>query len=401
MNHHPQDSLRRVLNLPVIRSTSPSLAEAMRTCLLRAALSRTPGVNAFVLGNPKAWLGIAYHAVLERLPELSAAGEGASVLIETIWNEEISRLEQEAAAHPLNRRFGQSTSWRGYFLALATVKLRAEDMLPSSQGEPSPSAPASRERVFREDDCTAFSGKLRGKPDLGSSEEIVDFKTGNLYEEDDGDSAPAVKQAYVRQLRIYAYLVHEATGKWARRGLLYPIAGPPVIVNLDPVACTTEAQEAVALLDQYNATVAKSEDHAALASPAPDACRWCPYQAICPAFWMVADESWADTLAGEALGGRLQAAPQAVHGGTAYALSLAVDSGTIERVMTSISPFPAAIHDVAAELSSGDRVRIVGLRRGKNEALFPTLRTVLVPESSVPVIQMPSEGDASGAGPKL
>lgn len=58
------------LELPLIPVTNPSLAESMRACLLRAGLSKVPGVWAFVLGNPKAWLGTAYHGVLEQLPEL-------------------------------------------------------------------------------------------------------------------------------------------------------------------------------------------------------------------------------------------------------------------------------------------------------------------------------------------
>jgi hypothetical protein len=39
-----------------LESTSPALAEVMRQCPLRAGLSRAAGVDAYVLGNPKAWL---------------------------------------------------------------------------------------------------------------------------------------------------------------------------------------------------------------------------------------------------------------------------------------------------------------------------------------------------------
>src|SRR5262249_1710927 len=54
------------LALPEIRATSPTLAETMRSCLMRAGLSRASGSSSFVLGNPKAWLGTAYHEVLEK-----------------------------------------------------------------------------------------------------------------------------------------------------------------------------------------------------------------------------------------------------------------------------------------------------------------------------------------------
>jgi hypothetical protein len=56
------------LKLPQIRATSPTLAETMRACFLRAGLSRATASSKFVLGNPKAWLGTAYHEVLEVQP---------------------------------------------------------------------------------------------------------------------------------------------------------------------------------------------------------------------------------------------------------------------------------------------------------------------------------------------
>ncbi len=55
------------LELPEIRATSPTLAETMRACLLRAGFSRARGSSNFVLGNPKAWLCTAYHEVLAKI----------------------------------------------------------------------------------------------------------------------------------------------------------------------------------------------------------------------------------------------------------------------------------------------------------------------------------------------
>jgi hypothetical protein len=232
----------------------------------------------------------------------------------------------------------------------------------------------------------AFSGKLKGKPDLGRGEEIIDFKTGSIYETDELDAPPALKEAYVRQLRIYAYLVHEAVGRWPRRGLLYPIAGSPVEVELDPAACTREAIEAVALLDRYNDALGRSADPADLASASPDTCRWCPYKLACPAFWKSADPSWAGALDGEAASGRLLGPVRSVFGGTAYALSIDADGGTIPHGGISLSPLPTAVHAAGGGLSENDRVRVVGLGRRENGTLYPTLKTVILSETAVPSI---------------
>lgn len=385
-----------MISLPVIAATSPSLAESMRSCMLRAGLSHRAELRAFVLGNPKAWLGTAYHKVLERLPDLAAAGEHAQAMLETRWNEEVSRLQQEAGAHPLNHRFGQPPFWRGYHLVLATLRLRAADLMPSAAGVGKPGAAP---KALREQTLTAFGGKLKGQPDLARGDDIIDFKTGDIYETEDLDTPPALKQAYVRQLRLYAYLVHEAAARWPRRGLLYPIAGPPVEVELDPESCQKEAEEAVALLDQYNAAVAKAQRLSDLATPSPEACCWCPYKAICPAFWAAADETWAGQLDGEAIGATLADSPQAVFGGSALALRLTVDAGTAPRGSLSLTPLPVGVHPGIAGIAGGERVRIVGVGRRQDNTLYPAPRMVVLPLSAIPALDAaPAASEPSGGG---
>jgi hypothetical protein len=39
-------------------------------------------------------------------------------------------LEQDAANHSLNARFGQARSWKGYYLVQAALRLRIEEALP-------------------------------------------------------------------------------------------------------------------------------------------------------------------------------------------------------------------------------------------------------------------------------
>jgi hypothetical protein len=98
------------LTVPQFPSTTPTLTETMRTCLLSAGLSHAQGSRIYVLGNPKAWLGTAYHEVLRALPMPFDEVVETSVQqrTEAIWNHTVQRLEQQAALHPLNRRFGSA-----------------------------------------------------------------------------------------------------------------------------------------------------------------------------------------------------------------------------------------------------------------------------------------------------
>ncbi len=83
----------KVFELRPILVVSPSLAETLRACLLQAALSRISGVESFVLGNPKAWLGTAYHEVLERLWTSTEPNLSDEQLIEYLWSSAIATRE--------------------------------------------------------------------------------------------------------------------------------------------------------------------------------------------------------------------------------------------------------------------------------------------------------------------
>ncbi len=224
----------------------------MRGCMLRAGFSRCAQLQPFVLGNPKAWLGTAYHKVMEQLPAILGGGGDPLAKADTIWSAEIARLEQEAGNHPLNARFGPALSWKGYFLVQATLRLRIEEALAGWSAAPAV-APSALTPAAREIEITASHGKLRGKIDIIRGDDLIDYKTGSIFEEEEIGSPPVVKFAYVRQLRIYAWLAHSSTGRWVKRGLLYPLAGAPVEVPIVPAECEGEAAEAVAVLDAYNA----------------------------------------------------------------------------------------------------------------------------------------------------
>ena len=123
---------RRGIHLPVIAATTPTRAEAMRSCLLRAGLSRAKGVSDFVLSHPKAWLGTAYHDVLEKIHRVDIETEGFDQAVERLWNEAVAAQHRRMLSHPLDRRFGAPHTWPGYYLVRASVALRAREQLSTS-----------------------------------------------------------------------------------------------------------------------------------------------------------------------------------------------------------------------------------------------------------------------------
>jgi hypothetical protein len=97
--------------------------------------------------------------------------------------------------------------------------------------------------------------------------------------------AEAVLEGFRRQLRLYAAIIAEATGRWPIQGRVVAASGQKMDVPLVPAACDAEASAALAALDDLNLGLAASAAPETLARPGEDSCGGCPFQALCPAFW--------------------------------------------------------------------------------------------------------------------
>ncbi len=376
-----------VFELRPIQAISPSLAEILRNCSLQAAISRISGIKRFVLGNPKAWLGTAYHNVLEKLWKPTDEELTDMELVEHLWTNAIDALRQKAIVHPLNHRFATPEKWPGYYLVRACVQVRAEEVLAEQPRlQASAGSVSNSAGVLCEQRLSAMDGKLVGKPDVVMDNEIRDYKSGRIYDVTT-DGTQTVKQEYVRQLHLYGHLVYEKYGYYPTKGKLLPMQGPAAEVNLDPETCAAEATDAIKLLDSFNAKLAMSEEVSSLATPSPKACRWCQYKAICPAFWKGVEDSWGEELGSATVRGDLKEPPAVIHHGRAFSLSIEVSAGTSALSEVSIAPLDGEVHSKLAAFQTSDTVRIVNLYQRRDGQLAPTPATLCFIDIDCPVLK--------------
>lgn len=391
------------LELAKIEATSPTLAEVMRSCFLHAGLLRAKGSSYFVLGNPKAWLGSAYHEVLEKIHTVDLANETLDRAFNFLWDHAIARQHQRISVHPLDRRFGTPETWPGYYVARAGARLRAEIVIPLTVtdliGTSSPNAEAPV--LIREQEFAACNGKLIGRPDLVRANEVVDYKSSGIFEYDENIQVEVLKGAYIRQLHIYGYLVRESLGWWPARGTLFPLAGAGVEIVLDPAECKREALEAIALLDSYNAKLLNQADLSEFASPSPQVCKWCPYKLLCPAFWQAASPAWSHQLDGAAVEGLVEEPPCLIHGGAALGIKMNLVGGSESLRQIAIAPLNPAVHTSVTNLGIGDRVRFIGLRLRPDGTLLPTMRTVFSRVADLPSLQTATSEDGQVDVPRV
>jgi hypothetical protein len=160
----------------------------MRLCGLRAALAAASTADHWVLHDPRAWLGTAFHRLMEAMRRGATPADA-----ETIWNAAIAETVETALKHPLDRRFAAPERWPSYFLV--------------------------RQRAF------ALAAKLGGSPKPKGIE---------------------------RQLRLYAVIIADALGKWPASGRIVAAFGQTLEVKIDPAVCNVEADTALAALDALN-----------------------------------------------------------------------------------------------------------------------------------------------------
>jgi hypothetical protein len=266
------------------------------------------------------------------------------------------------------------------------MALMRAQKIASESGSASPPVAVQEKWNGRERWLSGANGGIVGRPDLVRGDAVVEYKTGDIHEHSDTGDNEVAKASYVRQVQLYAFLVKECTGRWPTRGVLLPMEGPPLEVELEPAACERIATDALELLDSYNRQIQAGGNAAGLANPSPQACRWCSHQLLCSPFWEAADDSWSEHIGTAAVGGSALAPPQPIHGGAALALSVSGIEGTAILDAVGLAPLSPEIHPALRQIQTGTRVRVIGLARRADGTVVPTARTVLARLEDLPVI---------------
>ena len=372
-----------------VSAVSPSLSELLRVCPLRALLNRSTELRPFTLGNPKAWLGIAYHEVLEKLWSGERTDLSDDDWINFLWQRAINRVRGAARAHPLNRRFGNHEKWPGYHLTHALTHLRAREALaerPRSRDGDDKSS--SRVGPGREHMLHGMNGKIKGQPDVVVDNEIWDYKSGSVTSQSP-DGEEVVRQRYARQLRLYGYLVQENTGTCPSRAKLLPMQGSPVEITLTPQECVTEAEDAVKLLDSVNIAVANGIRAEELGTPSEESCYWCNHKPHCTAFWNNVTKDWWSDSNSVFVEGSLVEAPIDIHGGRSFTLRVDISVGNVEQSQFVIGPFDKSVFEDLKNFSAHEVVRIIGCHRRPDGTLTTTPWTVCARVTELPNVINP------------
>lgn len=315
------------------------------------------GTRRFV-GTDATRLGSICHAVLDR-----AVSDG--VFASSDWKAKVAALWVDAVAAEESRAIEAgitkpAQAWTGYQIKRARL-LKVAERLRGFLEELPPGT-----EVLTEHALSAEGGRLFGRADLILRGEgvhrIIDYKSGGVT-----DVEGKTRAAYVHQLQLYALLEHADSGSWPDTAHLFPLQGAPVEIDVEPSECIRRGQEALDLLDAFNAAAPGQQP----ASPSPALCRWCDHTTVCSAFWRACNESWATELL--AASGTVQRSFTTPVGGTTVLLDAV--AGSVASGPTFVKQIDSAVFPDAAHVSVGATVVVTGLRADEHGGGYQLLRT--------------------------
>ena len=266
---------------------SPTAANDLIACGYRLALRLDKRFTSLRRPSPSSELGIVAHAIAEQvangLLKPAAGRDDARNILEAAWDQRV----KEAARH-LNAAWPDASppspsDWPGYHLTHVRTIRRA---LQSFDSKPAGTS-ASASRLQVEESITDPSLELRGRPDRvegpPGNRTVVDLKTGL----EQSDASPEQR----RQLLLYAHLVQASTGDLPRHIAIEDAAGRRWQETITPDIVEAAIAEATKARDEYQRAESRGA-LAALARPAPDNCRWCPYRLVCEPYWTSLEKAW-------------------------------------------------------------------------------------------------------------
>jgi hypothetical protein len=327
-----------------IARLSPTSFEILRECRLRFGFAQQRSNGGFQ-GTPATRLGTVCHTVLDKaVRDGLLQSESWRRLVEQLWEAELDLERERAAAAGVT---DEPKKWPGYQLKRARlfqVAGRVRDFLHELP-------PGTT--VLTEEPLVASDGLLFGRPDLiirgRGRHQIIDYKSGGVLDRE--TNRP--REAYVRQLQLYAFLEHATSGSWPTSAHLFPLHGAPVEIDVDPRFCSELAAQAFDAAGAYNAAVPDTPP----ATPAPEHCRWCPHATICASFWEACDESWEPAVVAAA--GVVTQVFATPLGGTT--LTLDVQAGSMNERRIVIKNIDPEVFQETRELNAGDEVAAAGL----------------------------------------
>ena len=327
---------------------TPSSYERIRACRLQQAFAQSSTGSSGTPRSAAAALGIAVHAVLQRMIESETLfSNGWRAELDAAWvKDTVDLATNEYPATPVER-------WPDFNLTHARLAAAAE-RLRAILDEGRLDTTLLCELLV-----TGREGRLRGRVDLvlrGERHEVVDFKAGRVLE----SHTDAVQARYVRQLMLYSAMEAETSGAWPNFSRVISLADGDCAIPVSEDGCTAEADRAMDAIEAFNEAAPGQQP----ATTSVESCGSCPYAARCQPFWSAA--ATMPEVASAA--GRVLVNNRSLLGGAT--LTIEPTDGSLGSVPIVVQHVDPIVYKQLADAPAGAAVWIVGLWRDPSRGTF-------------------------------
>ena len=266
------------INYREIRRISPSQFYSMKDCAYKSLLAEAFEKKPLLPVSPNAYLGIVLHKMLELIAKGAVTNEDD---FNRMFNEQIRIIEDKLQKDGYGFFIPLQKNVKDFGLRVVLLKkhLRSNSALSMTQID----IQFYSERWFESKD-RLIAGKIDLVIETGENTEIVDFKTGAITEDvldDGGEVFVAVREEYKDQLKLYAYLYFENTGKFPAYLSLVDLAKQKFAINFSEAECYAVYEKAKELLYVTNECV---RNGTFTANTTEANCKYCLYRPACSFF---------------------------------------------------------------------------------------------------------------------
>jgi hypothetical protein len=274
-------------NLRKIEWVSPSLYLALKSCFLKGVWTENKNPPQLPRST-EAILGIVVH----RIFELTSRGLITSLEeFDEKWDEELNFIERDLQESSIEKRLiPLKNNVRDFDVKKELCRLQVAENLQLKEGRINKKE-AQFSVISQEKQIFVPKKSVKGIVDLiiknGDYVEIIDYKTGNIFEEvPDGKK---VKESLHTQLIFYAGLYFLRYGNWPTKLSVMDNLGKRVNIQYSPseaMELIDNAQSMMLSLNSIidNGSISESEKLNLFARPSPTSCKFCSYRPSCNAY---------------------------------------------------------------------------------------------------------------------
>ncbi|MBE2188189.1 PD-(D/E)XK nuclease family protein [Flavobacterium filum] len=263
------------INYKEIKRISPSQFFSMKNCSYKSVLNEAFDKQPLLPISANAYFGTVLHKMLELILKGSVRNEGD---FNKMFDEQIKSVEDKLQMQGFEFFIPLQKNIKDFGIKKVLLKKHLRS-LPEQSPKIS-DGKYQAEKWFESKD-KLIAGKIDMLIEFGQDAEIIDFKTGTVTQDvldDSGEIFSDVKEEYKEQLKLYACLYFENTGRFPTSLRLIDLAKQKFIISFSPSECNFLFEEAKRLLQSTNENINK---RTFVANPTEANCKYCLYRPAC------------------------------------------------------------------------------------------------------------------------